>query len=309
MLPASLSSGEQQIEESERIPVVKHELQRSVLVLNGLSFNIHSSGPKDGEPVLLLHGFPQFADIWSELMLSLAGDGFRTFALDQRGYSAGARPAEIESYDVTHLTSDVLAQADSLGIVSFHLIGHDWGGFLAWKLAAEHPDRVRTLSILSTPHVDAFLEAVKGDPDQKARSQYIEFFKMPGQVAESFFLADDAKRLRDVYQGKASEPQVSSNVRRLSEPGALTSVLNWYRALDLDMRVGKVRVPTLYMWGNEDRSLGKTAALATADYVDAPYQFEMLNGHGHWLLEETPQKISTLIQNHLRTDHSNAHPA
>ncbi|MGC1870664.1 MAG: alpha/beta hydrolase [Acidobacteriaceae bacterium] len=259
--------------------------------------------------MLLLHGFPQFADIWSKLMLSLAAVGFRTIASDQRGYSAGARPSETESYDVTHLIADVLALADSLGVASFHLIGHDWGGFLAWKIAADHPDRVRTLSVLSTPHVDAFLDTVKRDPDQKARSQYIEFFRMPGHVAESFFLADDAKRLREVYQAKVSESQVSSNVRRLSEPGALTSVLNWYRGLDLDARIGKVRVPTLYIWGNQDRSLGKTAALVTAHYIDAPYQFEVLDGYGHWLLEEAPEKISMLIQNHLRAYGSNAHPA
>ncbi|MGB6932874.1 MAG: alpha/beta hydrolase [Acidobacteriaceae bacterium] len=287
---------------------MNHELKQSVLVLHGLSFNVLSAGPDDGEPVLLLHGFPQFADIWSDLMLSLAAAGYRTFASDQRGYSTGARPSQVESYKVAHLASDVLALADSLGISAFHLCGHDWGGFLAWKLAAEHPDRVRTLSVLSTPHVDAFLEAVKQDPDQKARSQYIEFFKMPGHVPESFFLADDAKRLRDVYQGKVSEHQVSSNVRRLSEPGALTSVLNWYRALDLDMRVGKVRVPTLYIWGNEDRSLGKTAAMATANHVNAPYQFEVLDGCGHWLLEEAPDKITALIQNHLKTYRLNAHP-
>lgn len=280
---------------------MEQPLHTRIHILDGLSFTALTAGPDDGEPVLLFHGFPQFADIWSGLMQTLAGVGFRTFAPDQRGYSAGARPSEIESYDVSHLTADALALADSLGVYSFHLIGHDWGGFLVWKLAAEHPDRVRTLSVLSTAHVDAFLEAVQGDPDQKARSQYIEFFKMQGHAAESFFLADGAKRLRDVYQGKVPEEQVSSNVRRLSEPGALTSVLNWYRALNLDPRIGKVRVPTLYIWGNEDRSLGKTAAIATAQYVDAPYQFEVLEGCSHWLLEEAPDKISTLIQNHLET--------
>jgi pimeloyl-ACP methyl ester carboxylesterase len=286
---------------------VKHELQQDILVLNGLSFNVLSAGPDDGEPVLLLHGFPQFADIWSDLMLSLAAAGFRTFAPDQRGYSAGARPHEIKSYDVAHLASDVLALADSLNLGSFHLVGHDWGGFLAWKLAAEHPDQVRTLSVLSTPHVDAFLEAVKGDPDQKARSRYIEFFKMPGHITESYFLADDAKRLREVYQGKVSEVQTSSNVRRLSEHGALTSVLNWYRALNLDARIGRVQVPTLYIWGSEDHSLGKTAAIETAHYVDVPYQFEVLDGYSHWLLEEAPKKIGNFIQNHLKAHIPNAH--
>ena len=108
-----------------------------------------------------------------------------------------------------HLTSDVLALADALDAASFHLVGHDWGGFLAWKLAAEHPDRVRSVSVLSTAHIDAFCEAIAEDPDQKARSQYIDFFKMPGHVAESYFLSNDAERLRGVYQSKVPEAQVS----------------------------------------------------------------------------------------------------
>ena len=277
-------------------------LQTSAVTLNGLSFNTLSTGlEEDGDLVLLLHGFPQFADVWSGIMASLAANGFRPVALDQRGYSAGARPPEVENYDVPHLTSDVLALADALDTASFHLVGHDWGGFLAWKLAAEHPDRVRSVSVLSTAHIDAFCEAIVEDPDQKARSQYIDFFKMPGHVAESYFLSNDAERLRGVYQSKVPEAQVSCNVRRLSETGALTSVLNWYRALDLNARVGKVKVPTLYIWGDRDMALGRTAATRTAGYVDAAYQFEVLEGYSHWLLEEAPDKIGELILNHLKT--------
>ena len=274
-------------------------LRSSDITINEFSFNLLSSGPQNGDVILLLHGFPQFADAWSGVMPFLAEAGFRTVALDQRGYSAGARPPDVESYHVAHLTADVLALADTLGATSFHIVGHDWGGFLAWKLAAEHPNRVRSISVLSTPHIDAFCEAIATDPDQKARSQYIDFFKMPGHVAEAFFLKDDAARLRGVYQGKVPEPQVSSNVRRLSEPGVLTSVLNWYRALDLRTRVGEIRVPTLFVWGDQDLALGRAAATETARYVNSPYQFEILDGYSHWLLEEAPDKISALVLRHL----------
>jgi pimeloyl-ACP methyl ester carboxylesterase len=154
---------------------------------------------------------------------------------------------------------------------------------------------------LSTAHVDAFCEAIVEDPDQKARSQYIDFFKMPGHVAESYFLSNDAERLRGVYRSKVPEAQVSCNLRRLSETGALTSVLDWYRALDLNARVGKVKVPTLYIWGDRDMALGRTAATRTAGYVDAAYQFEVLEGYSHWLLEEAPDRSSELILNHLKT--------
>ncbi|WP_263368165.1 alpha/beta fold hydrolase [Edaphobacter bradus] len=277
-------------------------LKAGSVALNGLSFNTLSTGPENGDVVLLLHGFPQFGDVWSGLMATLAANGFHSVAFDQRGYCAEARPPHVENYDVVHLTSDVLALADILGAASFHLVGHDWGGFLAWKLAAEHPDRVRSVSVLSTAHIDSFCEAIANDPDQKARSQYIDFFKMPCNVAESYFLNNDAERLRGVYQGKVPDVQVSNNVRRLSETGALTSVLNWYRALDLNARVGKVKVPTLYIWGSQDMALGRTAATRTADYVDAAYQFEVLEGCSHWLLEEAPDRISGLILNHLKTN-------
>jgi pimeloyl-ACP methyl ester carboxylesterase len=283
--------------------IQKPSLQRSTLHVDGLSFSAISAGPQDGELVMLLHGFPQFADAWSDIVLALAANGFHAFAPDQRGYSAGARPTEVESYAVSNLASDVLGFADVLGATNFHLIGHDWGGFLAWKLAADHPDRVRSLCVLCTPHIDAFWETMETDPDQQERSKYIEFFKMPGHVAEGFFLENGGERLRRVYQDKVPEPQVSSNLRRLTEPGALTSVLNWYRALDT-ARVGTVHVPTLYLWGSQDLAAGRTAAEKTGQYVDAPYQFKTFEGYSHWLLSDA-DPIKEQILEHLnafRTD-------
>lgn len=269
------------------------------IALNSLEFTYLAAGPRDGEPVILLHGFPQFADVWTSLLGALGALGFRAVALDQRGYSVHARPLEIESYDVSELTSDVIALADKLAWSSFHLIGHDWGGFLAWRLAAKHPDRVRSLSVLSTAHIDAFLDAVASDPDQKARSLYIQLFKMPGQAAEAMFLQDDGMRLRGVFQGKVREEQVSTNVQRLLEPGALSATLNWYRALDLDARIGPVRVPTLYIWGDQDMALGRAAAEATERYVNGHYRFEVLPGYSHWLQDEATETVRELIVGHL----------
>lgn len=269
------------------------------ITLNGLQFTLMSAGPKDGEPVILLHGFPQFADVWAQLLATLGSIGFRAVAFDQRGYSVGARPIETESYSVGELTSDVLALANVFEWPRFHLVGHDWGGFLAWQLAAHNSDRVRSLSILSTAHIDAFLNAVASDPDQKARSQYIQLFKMPGQVAEAMFLKEDGARLRGVFQGKVPEVQVSTNVQRLLEPGALTATLNWYRALDLNARIGLVSVPTLYIWGDQDMALGRAAAEATGKYVNGPYHFEVLPGYSHWLQDEAPEEVRNFIVRHL----------
>jgi pimeloyl-ACP methyl ester carboxylesterase len=213
-------------------------------------------GPAAGKPVILLHGFPQFADVWTPLLDKLGALGFRAVALEQRGYSPNARPVEVEEYALAKLNADVLALVDHLAWPQFHLIGHDWGGFLAWALAAKHPGRVQSLTVLSTPHVNAFLEAVACDPDQKARSQYIQWFKMPGNVAEAVFLKDDGSRLRGVYQGKVPDEQVSRNLQRLLEPGALTATLNWYRALDLDTRIGHVCVPYAIRTGRRGHGFG-----------------------------------------------------
>jgi len=270
------------------------------LTVNGLTFNLLSFGPEDAELVLFLHGFPQFADAWLPILQAIAAAGYRAVAFDQRGYSPTARPTEIAAYTVENLTSDPLAIATALGHHRFHLVGHDWGAVLAWQIAAEHPERLLTLTALSVPHTQAFLHAVKTNLDQMNRSKYILFFKMPGHLAEKFFLAADAAQLRRVYQGKLTPEAVAANVSRLSEPGALTAALNWYRALSLDHKTPAVTVPTLYIWSDHDIALGEAGALATARYVTGPYRFERLHGLTHWLIEEAPERITSLLLEHLR---------
>jgi len=252
-----------------------------------------------GELVLFLHGFPEFGDAWRDVMIPIAEAGFHAVAVDQRGYSGRARPDSVSDYGIEHLLSDIRGFADALGHRRFHLVGHNWGAFLAWAFAAEHSDRVQSLSALSTPHPNAFLNAIEMEEDQKRRSQYIAFFKMPNEAAEHFFRADNYQRLRAVYQGKLTESAISHNIQPLAEPGALTAVLNWYRALDLTVRVGKVAVPTLYIWSTQDHALGEPAAMATSKYVTGPYRFERLEGATHWLLEEAPDQVSALVLKHV----------
>lgn len=274
--------------------------QPGMLEVNGLHFRTLSAGPEGGALVLLLHGFPQFADSWTEAMQALAAAGYRAVAFDQRGYSPGARPAAVEAYNVAHLCADALGVATALGAERFHLVGHDWGGLLAWLLAAQHPERLHSVAVLSTPHADAFLHALHTDPEQMWKSKYIALFKAPGHVAESLLLADDARRLREAYQGKVPAAQMDDNVRRLSEQGALTAALNWYRALPLSMKTGKVRVPTLYVWGDQDMALGVTAAADTGRFVEAPYRLERLAGRSHWLLEDAAEQVIPLLVEHVK---------
>ena len=269
------------------------------LWVNGLRFTGLEAGPKDGELVLLLHGFPQFADSWIPIMHLLAAAGLRVVAMDQRGYASGARPAGVEAYGIDRLVSDVLGFAEQLSAERFHLVGHDWGGLVAWKLAADFPQRLRTVSVISTPHIDAFQDALRSSFDQMNRSKYILLFKLPRGIPEWALLAANAQALRGAYAGMVPQSQVAANVRRMREGGTLKSALNWYRALPVGLRIGPVTVPTIYVWGDRDQALGEVAALGTARYCTGEYQFYRLAGRSHWLLEEAPEDLALLLLGHI----------
>jgi pimeloyl-ACP methyl ester carboxylesterase len=208
------------------------------ITLSDLSFDALAAGPEGGGPVLLLHGWPEFADCWRPIMQALAGAGYRAVAVDQRGYSPSARPLDVTDYAMNRLVADALGFADQLGWTTFHLVAHDWGGMVAWTLAGAHPDRLRSLSVLATPHPVALSTEAAADEVQYHRLDYIRFFRQPGGVAEAALFADRAARLRGAYGGNIPPALVDANVERLSRPGALTATLNWYRAVTEAGRAG-----------------------------------------------------------------------
>ena len=266
-----------------------------------------AAGPEDGDPVILLHGFPETSYAFRHQLEALARAGYRAIAPDQRGYSADARPSEVADYAMGFLVGDVAGIADALGFGSFHLVGHDWGGAVAWVFAATFPERVRTLSVLSTPHPGAFGAALSSSPDQQRRSAYFEVFRADG--AEERFLADNAAYLRQVLDGVADEEAVRVYVNALRSPEALGAALNWYRAMRLRSSPAnttvtsaialEITVPTLYVWGTEDVAFGRAAARASARYVTGPYEFVPMDRTGHWLMERKPTRINELLLGHL----------
>ncbi|MCK7624883.1 alpha/beta hydrolase [Streptomyces sp. RS10V-4] len=272
-----------------RIPVGPH------------TFDALACGPADGEPVLLLHGWPEFADSWRAVLPALGAAGYRALAVDQRGYSPDARPPRIADYAVPALVADALAFAGSQGTGPFHLVAHDWGGLVAWALAGAHPERLASLTVLATPHPEALDRAAADDPDQHRRLDYVRFFRRPDGAAEGALLAAGAARLRALYRDQVPADLIEANVRRLAAPGALTATLNWYRAPEtvLSVPAGRIAVPTLFLWGSEDVALGRTAAEATGEWVDGPYRFVELTGAGHWLPEEQPARVVPEILGHL----------
>jgi pimeloyl-ACP methyl ester carboxylesterase len=261
-------------------------------------FEAFVDGPLDGELVLLLHGFPESAAEWHGVMPQLAAAGYYAVAPNQRGYSAGARPVGVASYHIDHLVNDALGIADTLGAREFHLVGHDWGALVAWALAGAHPDRLRTLTIVSVPHPRPFAAARASDPDQRARSEYIATFREL-DAPEHRFLDNDAAILR-LAVSEAGPEIAAEHVRVLTDPGAMTAALNYYRAWGVDLdSVGPISVPTLFLWSTNDVALGRVAAEATAEWITGPYQFEVLEGISHWIPEVEPDTVSRLALEHF----------
>lgn len=261
------------------------------------AFDAIAAGQEDGRPVLLLHGFPESAQQWEHQLAALAAAGHRAVAPDQRGYSPGVRPERVEDYRMAELVGDVLAIADALGWRRFDLVGHDWGAVVGWHVAAEHPDRIRTLTAISVPHPGALAAALREDEEQQRMFGYVGIYQ--GRSAEERLLADNAAALRRMFDGKPPRSRVDDYVARLSEPGALTAALNWYRALKYNGPIEPVSVPALYLWGTDDVAFGSTAALATEKWVTGPYRFEMLEDVSHWAPEEAAEAVSELIIEHL----------
>lgn len=265
---------------------------------NGFKFSAEATGPSDGELVLLLHGFPQSAAEWRGVLPFLADAGYAAVAPDQRGYAAGARPSELGAYAIENLVADAIGFADDLGVERFHLVGHDWGGMVAWQVAGRHAERLLTLSVVSTPHPLAFRRALEGE-DQRQRSAYMEFFRSPESTEA--LLADDAALLRAMFERSGLATGFEPYVAKMQEPGALDAALNWYRAVEITGTegLGPITTPTLYVWSDDDIALGEEAARATEGNVSGPYTFAELTGVSHWIPDRAPDVLAALLLQHL----------
>jgi pimeloyl-ACP methyl ester carboxylesterase len=267
--------------------------------LGGLTFSVDVAGPAGGEPVLLLHGFPETRHMWRAQLEALGAAGYRAIAPDQRGYSTGARPPNTEDYATASLVADACGLVDRLGHPRFHLVGHDWGGQIAWLTAAAHPERVATLSILSRPHPAAFVRAMREDAAQSARSGHHRAFREDDAVAR--MRAAGLKPLRDAMQNQGV-PAVDAEVycQKLLEPGGIEGAMNWYRASGLQAaETPPIAAPTLYVWGDADATVGRLAAELTREYVTGPYRFEEVAGAGHFVVDQMPARVSELLLSHL----------
>lgn len=273
-----------------------------------LTFDVTDTGPTDGPIVVLLHGFPQDRQAWDKVTPQLVDTGFRVLAPDQRGYSPGATPRGRASYGLRELVSDVVALIDAAGADKAHVVGHDWGGAVAWQLASTHPERTASCTVLSTPHPTALLWAMRHS-DQWRKSRYMAFFQLPW-VAERSVL----RSIPGMYVKTGMAPaDAEKYADRFTTPESLTGPLNWYRSMLIDQARGALRrrkgagpthrvaVPTTFVWGSRDFALGRAAAEKTAEFVSADYEFVELEGAGHWLPEVHADDVASAIIRRARS--------
>lgn len=266
---------------------------------NGIRMHYVAAG--EGEPVVLLHGFPECWYSWRKQLPALA-EGYRVIAPDLRGYhETEAR----EPYDTTTLQEDVLGLLDALGETSAHIVGHDWGGAIAWLLAIQHPQAVRSLAILNIPHPALFRKGLR-NLEQLRRSWYIAFFQLP--VLPELMLARNRYRelARSVFRGIPPGEERRQDLafyRRSWRAHGLSGGINWYRALlrspqPLPSPLPTVTAPTTMIWGEEDFALGKELTVGTERYV-RDFELHYLPDVGHFVQQEAPEQVNELLLAHL----------
>jgi pimeloyl-ACP methyl ester carboxylesterase len=270
-----------------------------MITVGALRFNIYEAGPPDGPLMILLHGFPESGRAWRKLMRPLGERGFRVVAPDMRGYGGTEGPEGVDFYALDTLAADIVGLADALNAPTFTLIGHDWGGIVGWAVAARYAERVRRLVILNAPHPDTMSEQMRRHPRQAFRSLYVSFFQLrylPEAMLRAFaFRVLRRSLVRSSRPGAFSAPDLHAYVGEWSKPGRLTAMLNYYRALRLPRPpLGRVRVPTLILWGMKDRFLGAHLAPAAAAQCDKA-RIVRFHENTHWIQHEDPRRVVTEI--------------
>jgi pimeloyl-ACP methyl ester carboxylesterase len=269
-----------------------------------LTFDALTAGEPGAPLVLLLHGFAESMHCWRAQLAALAAAGYRAVAPSQRGYSPRARPDpnDTANYHIDRLMDDAMAivAACGHGDRRFHLVGHDWGGSIAWCLADRYPQRLASLTVLSRPHPNAFNRALQmPDGEQARRSRHHRAFLEPD--AADVVLADDSKWLRErLVAAGVPATAIEQHLGVLGNRPAMDAALAWYRARGaIRGPLGAIQVPTLYIWGDADDTVGRSAAEGTKDFVSAPYRFEALAGVGHFAADQVPDRVNELLLQHV----------
>jgi pimeloyl-ACP methyl ester carboxylesterase len=273
--------------------------------------SVAEAGDPSGEPVVLLHGFPEHSHSWRFQLPALAEAGYHAVAPDLRGYGGSDRPTAVEAYAAPALVGDVAGLIRALGHERAHVVGHDWGGGLAWGLAGNLPEVVRSLTILNAPQGPVSARLRREDAGQRAKSWYMLLFQFPG-VAEAWLSDDDFANLRGFVFDTAAPGTFPPEDREvfvdaLRRDGALTAALNWYRAnmppaswLRDPPDPPEITVPTMIIWGEADAYMSPQLLERSAATVTGPLRVERLPGVSHWVQQEVPDRVNELLLDFLR---------
>lgn len=282
-------------------------LEHTIIATNGIRLHVVEAGPPDGAPVILLHGFPEFWYGWRHQIPALVEGGFRVFAPDQRGYNLSDKPDAISAYNLDELARDVIGLIDSTGHPKVHLIGHDWGAAVAWWTAIYYPDRLDKLAILNVPHTSVMFKALRTNPVQMLRSWYIAFFQIP-RLPEFMILSGDAMAgisalLRTSSPGSFTDQDIPHYIHAWKQPGAMTAMLNWYRAIvrypPPPAADSRIHVPTRIIWGKNDVALTAQMAAQSLEYCNDG-QLTMLENATHWVQHDQPERVNHLLLEFLK---------
>ena len=255
---------------------------------------MHTLVAGEGKPVLLIHGFPDDHSVWEHQIEALVSAGFQVIAPDMRGCGLTDITHAVADYDVSALAADLAALLDALKIDRVYLAGHDWGASIGWIFAMLYPERVMKYAALSVGHPLELYSIFQSPLPQKLRSWYMLVFQCTG-LTEWLMTVNDWRVFRKAFDMPEYEEEI---IRRLARPGRLTASLNYYRAnrwLFVARSLPRVKVPVLGIYSTGDRYLLESQMTQSKNYLDAPWQYERIEGASHWLQREAPEKVNALL--------------
>ena len=278
------------------------------LSTNNIRLHTALAGPIDGKPVFLLHGFPEAWFGWEEQIEPLVQAGFRVIVPDQRGYNLSDKPRGVSNYKMDLLGDDILGIADQLGYEDFYLAGHDFGAMVSWSLALRVPQRIKRLVIANVPHPAVFKTYLKSHPAQMLKSWYAIFFQIPG-LPERFARANNWQFLISAMPDDLSKEEQNRYRQAWSQPGAITGMINWYRATFSSSSPARVentiKPSTLIIWGKQDPHLSHQMAPLSLAYCQDG-QLVMIDDATHWVQHDQAEQVSQLIIKHFSSGEPNA---
>lgn len=273
------------------------------IMIADLTFDCRTDGDKENELVIFLHGWPETSYMWKKLMSDFSKNGFYCVAPNLRGYSQGACPEEIEQYSLDKLANDVLGIFKFFNKSKFHLVGHDWGAIIGWKLVHDNQDKILSWTGISVPHPNAFSKAMVTDREQIKMSEYVKHFQTP-IIPEEQIRKNDFKMLKQLWKN-CTAVEIDDYLKVFSNPKQLTASLNYYRSnydflknASKNKTLGSINVPTLFIWGNKDMAIGKYSVSESHQYMKNDYDFLELNS-GHWLIQTKYNELKTAISQHI----------